>query len=95
LIDHPIWQFTDQAICNKIFDQKLIFSKEFLEKIQLIWLVFSQDILNNEIDPFGHIDLKEKVISHKFIDHFVDRVVKLLEFLKFIMPSFEDVAGFS
>ena len=56
-------------------------------------LVFNQDILDDKIDPLGHIDLEEKVVSHKFIDYLIDGVVEFIELFKLIVLSFEDVSA--
>lgn len=56
-------------------------------------LVFNQDILDDKIDPLGHINLEEKVVSHKFIDDLIDGVVEFIELFKLIVLSFEDVSA--
>ena len=56
-------------------------------------LIFDQNVFNHKINPFGHINLEEKVVSYQLIDDLVDRIVELIEFFKLIMLSFEDIGG--
>jgi hypothetical protein len=57
-------------------------------------LIFSQNILNDKIDPFGNINLEEQIVSHEFIDNFVDGVIKFIELLELIMLSLKDIGPY-
>lgn len=57
-------------------------------------LVFYQNVFNDKIDPFRHVNLEKEVISHQFIDNLIDGVVEFIELFKLIVLSFEDIGGF-
>ena len=90
LVDHAISEFTHQMISNAIFDQKVIVLEKLLKKIEVAGLVHHHHILNHKIDPLRHVNLEEEVISDQLVDHLVDGVVELIEFLQLCVLAVED-----
>ena len=91
LVDHAIGQFAHKAISHEILHQKLIIPEELLQQVEVCWLVHGDHVLNHEVYPLRHVDLEEQVVAHQLVDHLVDRIVELVEFLQFVVAALKDI----
>lgn len=48
---------------NKIIDEEEIVPEQFLQEIQLAWLIVGDDIIKDELKPFGDMHLEELVLA--------------------------------
>ena len=54
-------------------------------------LVLDQNILDNEVNPFGDIDFEKKVVPYKLVNHLVNYIVELPKLYPGIGVLVEDI----
>ena len=74
-----------------VLHQKLVILEQLLQQHQMAGLILPHHVPYHKIDPLRHIDLEKQVIPDQLVDHLVDRVIQLLEFLQLVLLLFEDV----
>lgn len=98
-VNHFRTKILDEIIGDKVIDNKLIIIEQLFDKTEISFLLhiflrfFSADSFSNIIEyehnPLRDMYLEHIIISNKFSDNLIDRVIQLDKFLLFIMFGLE------
>lgn len=56
-------EILDDLPVHKIIDKEKVVPEQFLQEVQLAWLIVGDDIVEDELEPFGDMHLEELILA--------------------------------
>lgn len=56
-------EILDDLPVHKIIDKEEVIPEQFLQEVQLAWLIVGDDIVEDELKPFGDMHLEELILA--------------------------------
>lgn len=84
-------EILDDLPVHKIVDKEKVVPEQFLQEVQLTWLIVGDDIVEDELEPFGDMHLEELILADQLVDDLVEGVVELEELVSLVVLIREDI----
>lgn len=75
----------DDGAVHEVVHEEGVVLQQFLQQVQLAVFVFGDHVVQDELEPLRNVHFEQQVVADQFVDHLVERVVQLQEFVAFVV----------